>query len=505
MSEYSPSPEFEQAMADVLRAPDPPAEFSRSLRADWLAGISRQHAPSSGWVGWRWALAVVILIAVGACTCIAVTAGRRVFIPEVGLIEDATLLRVLAQPVSVTRGGITLTVTQVTADSEKTLVKFEGIGLHANIAHWRGVFPGNGGGTYILLPDGTRIESIVGGMNGEIFGHAGYGYLEQHRFPALPKDVSALTLVVPHLAPMPEGAGPADWKLPVRLWSTRKGPVPPAAVGAPLSTPIRIFQNGVYPTVTPVVVVVLPTESADAGPFPVYTIIPQPGEESADGISILPEWVAETDEGLVFAGKIQSKTLNFSDVDENRAYLIDSRGTQISLFSSITLDTMGASWNEREFPFRVESKTKDVRFPVRLVIPQIVIWESNSGSPEPELFSLDLGQSLQFGDSWEIDRTFEVNGHSIRVVSASWGQCSEGDCLRFALDVGPEIYGVTVAPIDPAVSTFFVSWMVENGRERADVICGGNPPGGNQEFFIQSLQVNLTGPWSAEYAIGEEE
>jgi hypothetical protein len=503
MIESTPSPEFERVMADVLRVPDPPAEFARTLRADWLAGIARRHTPSGRRAPWRWVLAVVILIAVGACTCIAVTATRRGFIPEVGLVEDVSSVRYLAEPASVSREGITLEVVQATADTEKILIKFQGSGLDPSVAHWRGVFPGNGGGTYILLSDGTRIESTVGGMNGEIFGNTWYGYYEEERFPPLPKGVFSFTLVVPHLAPMPEGAGPSDWRIPVKLGATRMAPVPrPFDTEIP-STPVRAFQNGVYPTVTPILF--FPTETPIHGPFPVYTVEPQPTRESADGIVIIPEWMAETDEGFVFAGKIQSKTLNFSAMDENRAYLIDSRGTQISLFTSMALDTMGASWNDREYSFRVESTTKDIRFPVRLVIPEIVIWESNSGSPEPELFSLDLGEAPQDGDSWEINRTFEVNGHSIWIESASWGRCSEGGCLRFALEVGPEIYGVTVAPLDPAVSTVFVSWRIQNGRERSDIICGDQPPSGNKQFIIQSLQVNLTGPWSAVYAIAEEE
>ena len=72
------------------------------------------------------------------------------------------------------------------------------------------------------------------------------------------------------------------------------------------------------------------------------------------------------------------------------------------------------------------------------------------------------------------------------------------------MEVDSDVRGVTIAPMDPAVSTVFISWEINNGLERADVIFGDQMPVGRQIFFIQTLLLRWPGPWSATYSIQKE-
>ena len=73
---------------------------------------------------------IVILLALSLLTGVVYAIGKSLgYIPGVGIIDLSAPLRVLAEPVTVTREGITLTVTQAVLSADKTVVfvKVEGV------------------------------------------------------------------------------------------------------------------------------------------------------------------------------------------------------------------------------------------------------------------------------------------------------------------------------------------------------------------------------------------
>ena len=66
-------------------------------------------------------LIVMVLLALGLLTGVAYAVGRSLgYIPGVGLVEQGAPIRVLAEPVSLTRDGITVTVTAAVLTSDKS-------------------------------------------------------------------------------------------------------------------------------------------------------------------------------------------------------------------------------------------------------------------------------------------------------------------------------------------------------------------------------------------------
>src|SRR5215208_3493684 len=71
-------------------------------------------------------LAVMIaILALLLLTGVAYAVGRSIgYIPGFGLVEQGTSIRVLEEPVSVTRDGITVTVTSAVSTAERTVIEF---------------------------------------------------------------------------------------------------------------------------------------------------------------------------------------------------------------------------------------------------------------------------------------------------------------------------------------------------------------------------------------------
>lgn len=81
----------------------------------------------------RPALAILILlVTLSLLTGIAYAIGRSLgYIPGVGLVEQGADIRVLSEPVSLTREGITLTVEQAYLTPERTVLSFSVDGIRA--------------------------------------------------------------------------------------------------------------------------------------------------------------------------------------------------------------------------------------------------------------------------------------------------------------------------------------------------------------------------------------
>jgi len=86
--------------------------------------------------------------------------------PGIGFVQTNNL-RVLAQPVSQTHQGVTVTVEQVTVDSDRTIIIYKTEGLTIAAANSQGEGASFGAPTSLRLPDGTTMqEAPEMGYNG---------------------------------------------------------------------------------------------------------------------------------------------------------------------------------------------------------------------------------------------------------------------------------------------------------------------------------------------------
>jgi hypothetical protein len=128
--------EFEEMMKNISNVPEPDAAFMSTLRTHFISSgvtsatdrtrtgtMRKQISPSL-----RWAIVIALIVALALLVTSpkAVAALKKLlgYVPEFGMVEQTASLRILAEPVELHRDSVTLTVEQVVADSEKTIVVY---------------------------------------------------------------------------------------------------------------------------------------------------------------------------------------------------------------------------------------------------------------------------------------------------------------------------------------------------------------------------------------------
>lgn len=142
MTEWKPTSKFEDDIQRSFGTPDVRAEFKHTLYirliSQPITNQKKQTAFLRLQTGWK--VAFVILIAL--VITIFIIGPRQVYaeirqlfgyVPDVGIIEQQNGLRVLAEPVSQTRNGVTVSVNQaiLTQTETKILYGVAGIPLTA--------------------------------------------------------------------------------------------------------------------------------------------------------------------------------------------------------------------------------------------------------------------------------------------------------------------------------------------------------------------------------------
>jgi hypothetical protein len=140
------------------------------------------------------------------------------YVPGIGLVGEGQI-RMLAEPASITRDGITLTVEQMWVESDRTLIQVSVEGWP-----WRKLVSDSTGNgcleTAILrLPDReltiTQPQSNLGWAS---------GYELKSVYPAIPSTVNEVTFVMPCLILALPGEAPENWELLLRLVDFHPGP-----------------------------------------------------------------------------------------------------------------------------------------------------------------------------------------------------------------------------------------------------------------------------------------
>ncbi|MGH2619612.1 MAG: DUF4179 domain-containing protein, partial [Anaerolineales bacterium] len=364
------------------------------------------------------ALIVVTLLAIGPERALAALRGLLGYIPGIGLVDDSTGLRVLADPVSQTREGVTVTIEQVVADSQRTVVVYTTEGLRIAAANSMGEGGPVGSTQTLRLRDGTILEIVyASGYGGTpeplidaIRPEGGWpNYASRLVYPPVGADVDELTLLIPILETMPAGAAPENWELTFRL-----KPAPPGMTFAPIT--------------------ILATDSppADGATVP-------GGETSASGLSNIAtangftlrlESVVELEDGFVLTGSLSWDDSAFPTGDGGISVpvlpTLTDVGGQVIPIEEVRMDAL---YGDHEMPWSFRTNRKIFSGPLVLGISTIgtVLF------PPDAAFEIDLGLDPQIGQSWAIDRDFDFARQTVRLVSLSLRE-SPDSCWRSVLE-----------------------------------------------------------------------
>ncbi len=117
------------------------------------------------------------------------------YLPGVGIVDRSAPIRILAEPVSLTRQGITVSVNRATLTADQTQIEVGVSGVPLSAYPKSEAVLGCIEPSYLRLPDGTRLEVDA------IF----------------PANVNEAVYVMPCIFNTLPGAAPTDWELPLKF------------------------------------------------------------------------------------------------------------------------------------------------------------------------------------------------------------------------------------------------------------------------------------------------
>lgn len=218
MNDLSP---FEKDIRQAYRLPDANPAFFDRLEARlgaYQPPLKTKTKPAFRFArGWAYAMAILLLIgamvlAVGPSKVLAQIQAVFGFVPDVGLVDTSSPFRQLAEPVSDTRDGVTLTIQSAFLSAGQATISYVMSDLPAEIKRVRFGDPECLTPAYLVLPDGSQIEAS--GSGGGLMPDGLFVY-NIHFAGPFPAGLSQATLVFPCLEGAARGMGPQGWQIPL--------------------------------------------------------------------------------------------------------------------------------------------------------------------------------------------------------------------------------------------------------------------------------------------------
>ena len=326
-------------------------------------------------------LILSVLLALTLLTGVAYAVGRTLgYIPGVGIVEQGAPIRVLTEPVTVTRDNITLTVTDAILTADKTIVIYtlENVPWSA-YSHDENV-GGCPGMADLRLPDGEILKIVGGG-----------GTLGKNRFdyPAIPMNVNEATFILPCISGTLPGLAPENWELPLHF-----KPAPPDMTVVPVVE--------IDPTVQPI---------AETAPIQITQAF-QIGDD------------------YVIAGIIPRQFAAENQVELRAMRVTDAGGKEVYGHSPSVAGLDQFDWG-------IQFKAGTVQFPLTLAFDWVNI------SPLPDAYAeleFNVGKNPQPGQTLELNQPIEIGSRTITLANI---QTVTSDSYRFNFTCEQDVTGIS--------------------------------------------------------------
>lgn len=411
----------------------------------------------------------ILLILAGAAYALGRALG---YIPGVGFVEQGAPIRVLEGKPSVQHEGITLTMNQLIADAARTtaMYRVKGVIFARGAAEQECIEAPS-----LLLENEVRLESIGGYWRGRGYANGFLNFDAIYTFPPLPTDAREVTLLAPcelpaltlSLVPAPEGFVLPAAEIPATFEASH----PFLSTSTPLSN-VQPPAPQAYPTDFP------------ATPTPV-----------SSGSGLYLEKVVELEKSYLLVG-------NFTDAGE-------LPGTAWAAQSVIPYEFRITDHNEKPVSFFYRPDLmppsgwanvtywaleilKPLDVPLIITLPEISVYND-----ETFRFPLDVGAHPTVGQTWQLNQTIQVGGHSFLVEKVTLEDRGYTLTLRSLIPISREDFflNLTVEETDAPI-------LSERIRERNGILevnetlVYDEPPTGTLNFTLNLFVEDSIGPWT---------
>jgi WD40-like Beta Propeller Repeat len=426
MPDMTPTPLFEDEIRAAVAPPLAREEFVKSLHARIMqqaATRSRPNRPVFLRLAWATVFVIAMLavgiLAIGPQRVFAAVRGLFGYIPGVGLVDQSAPIRVLAEPVSVTRDEISLTVTSATLTGDKTHIEYRIFGVPGSAYPDREDVMGCNQQPYLRLPDGTQLAP-------------------EKDYPPIPANVNQATLVLPCILDTLPGKVPENWELPLRFIPAPPDfTVVPVIESLPSITPSALAST--LPSTNDPSTKVGSTIPSTIGPSTKAASTPTPEKNP-----LMITKVLDIGDKFVLMGEFSY------NVDQNASLPAGSWWAlqQVSITGADGRDVPQSYSNDFELPAPTQPDSEPWLYQLdKNFIPPVTITYvgeiiSPVGAKEQAIYEFDSGTNPQNGGMWTANQNFMLGGYNIRLVSIE--SSSRGYFFHFKADPGASANAISV-------------------------------------------------------------
>jgi len=390
-------------------------------------------------------IALLILLAMSG---VVYAIGRSLgYIPGLGLVDQSVPIRVLAEPVSITRDGITVTVEDAVLSADKTAVLLSVENIPVDKLSPDGIGSGCGILAELKLPDGSHLQMTKGSGVKDWY----LGYTDRFTFLPIPSNMNEATIIVPCIAGALPGLLPENWELPLRFV-----PAPP-----------------------------------DMTVVPVIEITPSQ-EVSAESPMTL-EKVIETESGYILVGKFRSiglpqgaEAVTFSMPPK----ITDASGQEVQYnFANYQADIPDIETEKDAFSWAFEIEGKQFNWPLTITVNSVAVEYSSVQTS----FEFDAGPNPKEGQEWDLYIDLgELAGYPVRVVKA----IRRPDGYEFYFKSTAIFHGIDLQIED---SIQGLTGMDGPGDFASEVNFAGEIPSGKSTVLVSRPVVATPGYWQLQW------
>jgi hypothetical protein len=435
-----PSPVFsDQLWKRIQTIPQPMPTPRRSFRWAW--------APASAVVCIGLALGLIF-----PQTVLAAFRSLFAYIPGIGLVQNDADTLYLAQPVTAEQDGAVLTIDQVVADANTTVVSYHVSNQAGDSAGAACFYDDN----TLVLKDGKTLRPTGGGVeNNEA----------RVEFFALPAKSTQATLHAGRNVADPGCVGPREWNVAFTL-----GPIPPT------TTLMPVYEN-------------------ESTPAPVAQSAAAQTDEST--VQLVLDRTAVLDDGYILIGHIDWSNPDWlvANIDAESITAVDATGKTFPVSMSESGNT------DNTFAYKVTGK--DITAPLTVTVQKVWVMANTENSSK---FSFDAGSDPQPGQSWDLNQEIEVAGQKIAVKKVQVveetieGQAKPIRGYAFETTSASNVDGNLICSgTGESYQTFSQSRNDAQGNKITEVLYPNGLPSGTITCHFGQIQFTSTGSWQFEW------
>jgi Tol biopolymer transport system component len=410
----TPTPQFEEEIRAAVAVPQAREEFVNSLHARLVqkatsrSKLNRPIFRRPAWVVTFVIAALIIgILAIGPQRVFAAVRGLFGYIPGVGIVDQSAPIRVLAEPVSVTRDEISITVTSATLTGDKTHIEYRIFGVPGSAYPDREDVIGCSKQPYLRLADGTLLSQI------------------DNDFQPLPANVNEAVLVIPCILNTLPGKVPENWGLSLRFV-----PAPPGLTVMP------VFELSPSPLASQT-----PGSTAlpeNAGPTPVMNVNNTLAAPVDSAVTVSK--VIETSDGYILIGQFQPQSQPGEWTEMvGEPEIQDASGKKVNHTYPMDVNVEMGNTRPGTNGWAMQFKAAGLVYPLTITFSGVSISQPNPGATAE--FTFDAGLNPQPGQEWTPNQEIQLAGHTLKVASIS---VDSRNGYSFMFQVDPKVYSASV-------------------------------------------------------------